>query len=99
MSSKKSDFGVFGLGVMGSSISLNIADKGYELSVYNRADAGEEEVVNNFMLANPDRSNIKGFTDLKLFIDSMAETKKDPYHDQSRSDSRSCFKQFDPDAV
>ena len=76
MSSKKSDFGVFGLGVMGSSISLNIADKGYELSVYNRADAGEEEVVNNFMLANPDRSNIKGFTDLKLFIDSMARPRK-----------------------
>jgi 6-phosphogluconate dehydrogenase len=76
MSSKKSDFGVFGLGVMGSSISLNIADKGYELSVYNRADAGEEEVVNNFMLANPDRSNINGFTDLKLFIDSMARPRK-----------------------
>ena len=76
MSSKKSDFGVFGLGVMGSSISLNIADKGYELSVYNRADSGEEEVVNNFMLANSDRSNIKGFTDLKLFIDSMARPRK-----------------------
>lgn len=76
MSSKKSDFGVFGLGVMGSSISLNIADKGYELSVYNRADSGEEEVVQNFISANADRSNIKGFTDLKLFIDSMSRPRK-----------------------
>lgn len=76
MSSKKSDFGVFGLGVMGSSISLNIADKGYELSVYNRADSGEEEVVKNFISANADRPNIKGFTDLKLFIDSMARPRK-----------------------
>ncbi len=40
MSDVKSEFGVFGLGVMGSSISLNIADKGYELSVFNRAEGG-----------------------------------------------------------
>ena len=49
MSTKKSEFGVFGLGVMGSSISLNIADKGYELSVFNRAEGGEEEVVSRFI--------------------------------------------------
>ena len=41
----KSVFGVFGLGVMGSSLSLNIADKGYALSVFNRADGGEEDVL------------------------------------------------------
>ncbi len=76
MSSYKSEFGVFGLGVMGSSISLNIADKGYELSVYNRADSGEEEVVNNFITINAHRSNIKGFTDLKLFINSLARPRK-----------------------
>ena len=76
MSTKKSDFGVFGLGVMGSSISLNIADKGYELSVFNRAEGGEEEVVSRFLSANSHRDNIQGFTDLKKFIASMAEPRK-----------------------
>ena len=67
----KSVFGVFGLGVMGSSLSLNIADKGFALSVFNRADGGEEEVVKNFMKANGHRKNIQGFTDLEAFIDSL----------------------------
>ncbi len=76
MSTKKSEFGVFGLGVMGSSISLNIADKGYELSVFNRAEGGEEEVVNRFLSSNKHRDNIQGFTDLKAFIQSMERPRK-----------------------
>lgn len=73
---KKSDFGVFGLGVMGSSISLNIAGKGYGLSVYNRIDEGEENVVGNFMATHNKFDNIKGFNDLKLFIDSLKRPRK-----------------------
>ena len=76
MSTKKSEFGVFGLGVMGSSISLNIADKGYELSVFNRAEGGEEEVVSRFLSSNADRDNIRGFTDLKAFIESLSRPRK-----------------------
>jgi len=76
MSTKKSEFGVFGLGVMGSSISLNIADKGYELSVFNRAEGGEEQVVSEFLSANSHRDNIQGFTDLKRFIASIAKPRK-----------------------
>lgn len=76
MSTKKSEFGVFGLGVMGSSISLNIADKGYELSVFNRAEGGEEEVVHRFLSSNKHRDNIQGFTDLKAFIQSMERPRK-----------------------
>jgi len=72
----KSAFGVFGLGVMGSSISLNIADKGFSLSVYNRAAGGEEAVVKNFMEANEHRDNLQGFTDLKAFIESLERPRK-----------------------
>ena len=72
----KSVFGVFGLGVMGSSISLNIADKGFALSVYNRADGGEEEVVKKFMETNGHRDNLQGFTDLKAFIDYIERPRK-----------------------
>lgn len=76
MSTKKSEFGVFGLGVMGSSISLNIADKGYRLSVFNRAEGGEEEVVDHFLSSNGHRDNIQGFTDLKAFIASIERPRK-----------------------
>jgi len=76
MSKKKSDFGVFGLGVMGSSISMNIADKGYQLSVFNRADAGEEEVVSKFLSDNVHLDNIQGFTDLTSFIESIERPRK-----------------------
>ena len=76
MNDRKSEFGVFGLGVMGSSISLNIAEKGYELSVFNRAEGGEEEVVDNFMKANSHLKNLHGFTDLDAFIESMERPRK-----------------------
>jgi 6-phosphogluconate dehydrogenase len=34
-----SDIGIVGLGVMGANLALNLSDKGYRLSVYNRTDA------------------------------------------------------------
>lgn len=76
MEIKTSEFGVFGLGVMGSSISLNIADKGYQLSVFNRAEGGEEQVVKNFLNEHSGYQNISGFTDLKAFIDSLSRPRK-----------------------
>lgn len=42
---KQAEIGVIGLGVMGSNIALNIAEKGYLVSVYNR----EPEWVDSFM--------------------------------------------------
>ena len=71
MDNQKSVFGVFGLGVMGKSLSLNIADKGFEISVFNRADGGEEEVVSQFMAENKKYTNLHGYTDLKTFVDSI----------------------------
>ncbi len=69
-------FGVIGLGVMGKSISLNIAEKEFSLSVYNRATAGEEKVVKDFLEANQNFGNIKGYTDLKEFVKSLARPRK-----------------------
>lgn len=71
----KTSFGVIGLGVMGKSISLNIAEKGHSLSVYNRADAGEENIVSDF-IAKGEFDNIQGYTDLKEFVDSMSAPRK-----------------------
>ena len=73
---KKSYFGVYGLGVMGASMSLNIADKGYELSVYNRSEGEEKEVVNDFLDENRNYSNIQGFTDVRDFVKSIARPRQ-----------------------
>lgn len=42
---EKADIGVVGLGVMGSNLALNIAEKGYKVAVYNRHVA----VLDKFM--------------------------------------------------
>ncbi len=72
----KSFFGVIGLGVMGSNLSLNIAEKGYALSVYNRKVEGEEEVVSNFLKTIDAEMNVEGFTELKDFVESLERPRK-----------------------
>ena len=69
MSTKKSEFGVFGLGVMGSSISLKIAAKGVALSLYNRSEGAEENVVNTFMKTNVHMKQLQGIKDLMTLIE------------------------------
>ena len=64
----KSYFGLIGLGVMGSNLALNIADKGFSLSVYNRSANGESEIVKKFLNANLSFENIQGYNDLKKFV-------------------------------
>ena len=72
----KSIFGVYGLGVMGASMSLNIADKCYELSVYNRSEGEEKEVVKNFLNENREYTNIHGFTEIRHFVESIARPRQ-----------------------
>ena len=72
----KSSIGLIGLGVMGKSLSLNISNKGFDISVYNRIAEGEEFVVRDFLEENKQNSNISGFTELEPFIASLASPKK-----------------------
>lgn len=72
----KSDVGIIGLGVMGKSLSLNMAEKGFNLSVYNRTDVGEEQVVSSFIKENHSFKNILGFIHLKEFVASLARPRK-----------------------
>ncbi len=72
----KSFFGVIGLGVMGKSLSLNIAEKGYSLSVYNRNTAGEENVVEDFLKVKEVGMKIKGYTALEEFVYSLERPRK-----------------------
>jgi 6-phosphogluconate dehydrogenase len=41
----KSDIGIVGLGVMGANLALNLSDKGFRLSVYNRTGAVTSEFI------------------------------------------------------
>jgi 6-phosphogluconate dehydrogenase len=72
----KSYFGVIGLGVMGRSLSLNIAGKGYSLSVFNRASHGEESVVDDFLNLAEEGMLIDGFTNLNDFVESLEQPRK-----------------------
>ena len=71
----KSEFGVIGLGVMGKSISLNIAENGFSTSVYNRICESEKNVVDDFM-NNTSFKNINGFRDLKSFVDAIERPRR-----------------------
>ncbi|CAL2081746.1 decarboxylating NADP(+)-dependent phosphogluconate dehydrogenase [Tenacibaculum sp. 190524A05c] len=72
---QKSDFGIFGIGVMGKSLALNMLDKGVAVSVYNRDEGAEKGMVENF-LKETDNNNAAGFTELKDFVKSLQTPRK-----------------------
>ena len=66
----KTDIGLIGLAVMGENLALNMADKGWQVSVYNRTVPGVEEgVVERFMNGRARGKRIQGYTDMALFDD------------------------------
>ncbi len=67
----KSDFGLIGLGVMGKNISLNVAEKGFRVSVYNRSSGDEKNVVPDFLEEYKSFKNISGYTQVSEFIQSI----------------------------
>lgn len=66
--------GVYGLGVMGASLALNIAHHGYTTSVYNR----RQEVTKAFMenRVTPKDGHIDAFFNLKDFVASIERPRK-----------------------
>lgn len=72
----KSLVGVVGLGVMGRSLSLNIAEKGHSLSVYNRAIENEESYVQDFLNLVEKDMEVEGFTNLNKFVLSLEHPRK-----------------------
>lgn len=73
---RKTDFGLVGLGVMGKSISLNIADNDFSISVYNRTEADETHVVSKFIDENSNYKNLIGFTNISEFVASIERPRK-----------------------
>ena len=75
--SKKTEFGLIGLGVMGKSIARNLASHQFGLSLYNRhVDGSEENVALNFKNKFSELSTSMPFDDLKLFVNSLQTPRK-----------------------
>ena len=62
---KKADIGIIGLAVMGENLALNFESKGYTVSIYNKKEHPEDNVVE--VLVEKNRSGARGTVKL-LFI-------------------------------
>ena len=71
----KSNIGVYGLGVMGRNIALNIANKDFRVSVCNREEGEEYNAVQDFINTEK-HSNIKGYLNIKEFVLSLERPRK-----------------------
>lgn len=70
-------FGVVGLGVMGKSLALNLAEKGINVSVFNRHVTGSEEnIAANFVKEQSAKGNMNGYDNLKAFVTSLEKPRK-----------------------
>lgn len=74
---EKSEFGLFGLGVMGKSLSRNLATKGFKISLFNRHVEGlEEDVAKNFKNEFKELSSALPFDSIESFVGSLQKPRK-----------------------
>jgi 6-phosphogluconate dehydrogenase len=72
MENVNTDIGLIGLGVMGSSLALNMENNGFSVSVHNRTSPQIDNLVKNRSLNN----KIYGFENLKEFVNSIKKPRK-----------------------
>ena len=73
MAKELSDIGLIGLAVMGQNLALNIADHGFQISVYNRTT----EKTDKFVAENPSTpGGLVGAKTLEAFVASLAKPRK-----------------------
>ncbi len=66
------DIGLIGLAVMGQNLVLNMAEKGWKVSVFNRTTSKVDE----FLAKKPENFAIEGFFDLESFFKSLERPRK-----------------------
>ena len=72
-----SEFGLFGLGVMGKSLCRNLANNGFKISMFNRhVDGVEEDVAINFKAQYPELSQAEAFDDISAFVNSLQQPRR-----------------------
>ncbi|MDE3085092.1 MAG: NADP-dependent phosphogluconate dehydrogenase, partial [Verrucomicrobiota bacterium] len=73
MAKSHSDIGLIGLAVMGQNLALNIADHGFQISVYNRTT----EKMEKFVAENPNTpGGVVGTKTLEELVQSLAKPRK-----------------------
>lgn len=73
----KSEFGLFGLGVMGKSLSRNLAQKGFPISIFNREVKGvEEDIAINFKNNHEELQTAQAFSEIEAFVNSLQTPRK-----------------------
>ena len=72
MNNINADIGLIGLGVMGSSLALNMESNGYTVAVHNRTSPQIDNIVKNRSKFN----KIFGFESLEKFVDSIKTPRK-----------------------
>ncbi len=73
----KSEFGLIGLGVMGKSLSRNLASNNFTISMFNRhVKNSEENVALNFQQEFSELANALPFDNLQAFVNSLQSPRK-----------------------
>lgn len=71
------EFGLYGLAVMGQNFALNVAEHGFSISVCNRSPEKVDVCVERAKAELGDQAgNLKGYKDVKEFVDSLAKPRK-----------------------
>lgn len=71
-----SDIGLIGLAVMGENLALNLEDKGYTVSVYNRVHPDRESVVTRFVEGRGKGKRFLGTYTIQEFVESIRLPRK-----------------------
>ncbi len=73
----KTDIGLIGLGVMGTSLARNIARNGFTISIFNRhVDGTEEGVAKKIKSLYPELQASQPFDNLEQFVTSLSAPRK-----------------------
>uniref|UniRef100_A0A061RIG1 6-phosphogluconate dehydrogenase, decarboxylating n=1 Tax=Tetraselmis sp. GSL018 TaxID=582737 RepID=A0A061RIG1_9CHLO len=72
---KLSDVGLIGLAVMGQNLALNVAEKGFQISVYNRSFEKTELAVKRAEKEGLS-SNLVGYKSLENFVNSLEKPRR-----------------------
>lgn len=72
----KSSIGIYGLGVMGRNLALNLENHGNRVSVYNSPMPGEENVVSDFIESEGITKSFVGADTIQKFVSSLKSPRK-----------------------
>ncbi|KAL9650713.1 hypothetical protein ABK040_001767 [Willaertia magna] len=70
------DIGLVGLAVMGQNLALNIAEKGFKISVFNRTYEKTEHTVKRAEEEGQGKFQLNGYKTMEEFVDSLAKPRK-----------------------